>query len=119
MAIRRQLQCGAFEQAVVCCIEGIAPMHQETVVPHHHITDLPFVGINKVGLCRVGNQFVKQCLALRIAPPFDTCGGRRVKIQCRVAGLGMTVNERVRDRWRFATQFSRHFRFVIVSGLSD
>ena len=94
-------------------------MHQETVVPHHHITNLPLVGINKIDLRRVGNQFIKQCLALRIAPPFDTCGGRGVKIQRRVAGLGMAVNEGVRDRRRFAAYFSRHFRFVIVSGLSD
>ena len=119
MAIRWQLQRGAFEQTIVCCIEGIASMHQEPVVPHHHITNLPLVGINKVGLRRVGNQFIKQCFALRIALPFDTCGGRGVKIQRRVAGLWMVIDKGVRDRRCFATDFSRHFRFVIVSGLSD
>ena len=106
MAIRRQFQRGAFEQTVVCCIEGIAPMHQEPVVPHHHITNLPLMGINKVGVGRVSNQFIKQCLALCIAPPFDTRGGRGVKIQRWIAGLGMVVNERVRDRRRFAPYFS-------------
>ena len=119
MAIRWQLQRGAFEQTVVCCIEGVAPMHQEPIVPHHHITNLLLVGINKVGLRRVGNQFIKQCFALRIAPPFDTCGGRGVKIQRRVAGLWMAIDKRVCDRRRFVAHFSRHFRFVIVSGLSD
>ena len=119
MAIRWQLQRGAFEQTVVCCIEGIAPMHQEPIVPHDHITNPPLVGINKVGLRRVSNQFIKQRLALRVVPPLDTHGSRGVKIQRRVAGLGMAVNERVRDRRRFTANFSRHFRFVIVSGLSD
>ena len=50
----RKPEGGSLEQAIARGVKSVATVHQKTVVPHDHITDLPRVFIDEFWASRMG-----------------------------------------------------------------